>query len=207
MGKLPQICQALQIRSSPVILLMARGQVAAALENDLSPQETTAFVERVGQMMGLKVELGGSTLEQLAEAEELEWSDVTGADVAYSRVAEATDLTMEARIRAAAGRARCALRASRRDAAELLLKELESSGHARTQEVKQAMAMLQLDKLRSPDPLEKLKEAATASPGDGGAAAAYAAALFWAGREMDAVDAALARSKASRRSLSSAMFV
>lgn len=66
-SRLPQICQALQIKSQPAVLLMARGQVAAALENDLSPQTVTAFVEGVANALRLKVDLSEGVTEQLAE--------------------------------------------------------------------------------------------------------------------------------------------
>ena len=69
---LPQVCQALQIVSSPTVLLMAKGQalhcllslafscfqlllqVVAGLERDISAPAATSFVENVAQMLGLK---------------------------------------------------------------------------------------------------------------------------------------------------------
>lgn len=235
---LPQICQALQIKSSPSLLLMARGQVAAALEGDLSPAAATGFVERVAQMLGLKVELAEDITELLAEAEEVEWSEPVSAEEAFSRVFEAGDLTLDARVRASVGRARCFLRldgGERRQEAAAIVAELESGGHGRLNEVKQASAMLWLDERRQAigSDLESAKAAATENPTDFGVVEAYAVSAFWAGKEVEAFEAGLAllrkkrsdearqlvlslvdalgprhsKSKTARRSFNNALFV
>eukprot|EP00928_Gymnodinium_smaydae_P022601 TRINITY_DN1892_c0_g3_i2.p1 TRINITY_DN1892_c0_g3~~TRINITY_DN1892_c0_g3_i2.p1 ORF type:complete len:366 (+),score=99.32 TRINITY_DN1892_c0_g3_i2:62-1159(+) len=177
---LPQICQALQIASSPCILLLARGQVALALENDLSPPTVTAFVERTAGMLGLKVNLAEGVTDQLAEAEETEWSDATAAEALFGQIGAGTDLPNDARIRVAAGRARCALRqgSGRKAEAQAIFDELDANGHGRTPEAKQLAAMLWLDGQRS--------DVAGAE-----ALGAEAADLFWSGRPLEAVDAAL----------------
>eukprot|EP00929_Paragymnodinium_shiwhaense_P074222 TRINITY_DN37964_c0_g1_i1.p1 TRINITY_DN37964_c0_g1~~TRINITY_DN37964_c0_g1_i1.p1 ORF type:complete len:400 (+),score=118.43 TRINITY_DN37964_c0_g1_i1:72-1202(+) len=193
-GRLPQICQALQVKSQPCMFLMARGQVAAALEEEMSGQAATTFVERVAQLLGLKVgDLGSGANELLEEAEELEWSDAAGAYKAFEAASNsnAADLTTEARVRIAAGAARCHLRTGQREEAEREIKELENGGHQRLAEVKQAMAMLRLDGLRPSAAVEELKAAAEAAPDDAEAGSAYVAGLFWAQQEGKAIDAVL----------------
>lgn len=197
---LPEFCQALQIRSSPTILLMARGQVAAALELDLSPPAVTSFVETAAQLLGLKVELGEGLVEQLVEAEELEWTDPAGADNIFEAVENLPDVQMDLRVRCDAGRARCALRRGKGQelVGKKMVEALESSGHGRVAEVKQASAMVYLHERRAalgqgaadPD-LPKFKAAAESSPADAEAGQALALALFWSGQPDAAFDAAL----------------
>merc|ERR1712023_161969 len=103
------------------------------------------FVERVAQMLGLQVNLAEGATEQLAEAEELEWSDAAAAEEIFTRVNSVADLPTDARARAAAGLVRCMIRSGRREDATAALKQLEASAHGRIPEVKQAAAMLQLD--------------------------------------------------------------
>eukprot|EP00927_Polykrikos_kofoidii_P051726 TRINITY_DN45519_c0_g1_i1.p1 TRINITY_DN45519_c0_g1~~TRINITY_DN45519_c0_g1_i1.p1 ORF type:complete len:365 (-),score=67.87 TRINITY_DN45519_c0_g1_i1:61-1155(-) len=220
-SKLPQICQALQIASSPTVMLLARAQVAAVLEKDVSPQAATQFVERVAQLLGLKVtDLTQGPSEQLAEAEEMEFRDADAARQMFDLVASGSDLTSEAQMRAMAGKARCDLRQGKRDVAEKAVKELEASGFGRTAEVKQALAMLHLDGLKSGKPTC-------------GEAMMKAVKLFWEKGEIEAFEAGLAllrtdrsedvrrlaialvdslgprhpRSKAARRSLNNTLFV
>lgn len=196
---LPQICEALQIKSSPTLLLMARGQVAAALEGDMSPAAATGFVEQVAQMLGLKVELAEDITELLAEAEEAEWKDAASASEAFARVLAGADLTLDARVRASAGQARCILRqqgGSGREDARAALMGLDQGGHGRSPEVKQGMAMLWLDERRQAlgsqdSDLDKLKAAAEAAPDDLGHVEAYAIAAFWASNEAEAFQAGL----------------
>jgi len=209
-AKTPQICEALQIRSSPVVLLMARGQVAAALENDLTPQAVTSFVERIAQALGLKVDLAEDVIEQLAEAEEAELFDVAAAEAAFTQIGSAPDLPNDARMRVAAGQARCALRAGgRQEEAEALIDQLDANGYGKAPEVKQAAAMLQLCKSRSTGDaadLDALRASMEMNPSDAAVAEAYAVALFWNGngRESEAIDIGLAmvrrkRSEETRR--------
>jgi len=200
---LPQICQALQIRSSPCMLLMARGQVAAAFENDVTAPAATGFVEQVAKMLGLKVDLAEDVGEQLAGFEELEWSDAAAAEAAFEEVGRAADLPNDMRIRAAAGRVRCAIRQpGRLSEAKALVKEMESAGHGAVAEVKQAAAMLRLAdrSADAPPPFEKLKAACEADLKDYVAAEAYATALFWSHREGEAVDVGLRLLRRSPRS-------
>jgi len=200
---LPQICQALQIRSSPCMLLMARGQVAAAFENDVSAPAATGFVEQVAKMLGLKVDLAEDVGEQLAGFEELEWSDPATAEASFEQVGQAADLPIDMRIRAAAGRVRCAIRQpGRLSEAKALVKEMESAGHGAVAEVKQAVAMLRLAdrSADAPPQFEKLKAACEADPKDFAAAEAYATALFWSCREGEAVDVGLRLLRRSPRS-------
>lgn len=192
--QLPQICQALQIGSSPCLLLMARGQVAAALENDVTAPAATGFVEQVAKMLGLKVDLAEDVGEQLAGLEELEWSDPAAADASFEEVTRAADLPNDMRIRAAAGRVRCIIRQpGRLSEAKALVKDLESAGHGAVAEVKQATAMLRLAdrSADAPPPFETLKAACEADLKDFAAAEAYATALFWSCREGEAVDVGL----------------
>jgi len=196
---LPSIVKALQIKSEPAVLLMARGQVAAALEEDLSPTTVTAFVEKCAELMGLEVNLSESATEQLAEAEDLEWEDVAAADAMFTAVSSSPDLPQAARARATAGFARCAIWQGKAEEATSLIEQLTSSAFAKTPEVTQAVALLQLHKLASPEPsLEKLKEAVGADPADFNAAEAYTVALFWSGDEGGAFDAALAHLRKKR---------
>ncbi|CAE7588756.1 unnamed protein product [Symbiodinium sp. CCMP2592] len=196
---LPQICQALQITTSPTLLLMAKGQVVAVLEKDLSPPAATAFVENVGQMLGLKVALAEDVTEQLAEAEELEWTDAAAADATFFQVLSSSDLPNDARVKALAGRVRCALRQrSEPQAAQARqnLSELQTAGQGSQPEVKQASAMLWIDEkqreLGDVD-LQALKAKAEASPRDLATVQAYAVTVFWSkGGEVAAFDAALA---------------
>eukprot|EP00747_Dinoflagellata_sp_TGD_P032249 gnl/TRDRNA2_/TRDRNA2_135858_c0_seq3.p1 gnl/TRDRNA2_/TRDRNA2_135858_c0~~gnl/TRDRNA2_/TRDRNA2_135858_c0_seq3.p1 ORF type:complete len:377 (+),score=92.59 gnl/TRDRNA2_/TRDRNA2_135858_c0_seq3:79-1209(+) len=199
-AKLPQIAQALQIKTEPTVLLVARGQVAAALEGDLAltPQGATGFVERVAQLLGLQVNLAEGATEQLAEAEELEWRDAAASEEIFTRVNSVADLPTDARARAAAGLARCMIRVGRREDAKEVLKQLESSAHGRMPEVKQAAALLQLDERRpkgtldAASTLDSLRTAAEAAPNDHAAVEAYAVGLFWGRREVDAFEAGLA---------------
>lgn len=200
---LPQICQGLQIRSEPTVLLMAKGQVAAALENDLEPPAVTAFVEGVAKALGLKMDLAEDVAEQLTSAEELEWSDPVTAEEAFEGIMQAPDLSHDARIRAAAGRVRCAARQpGRGEEAQAYMQELEAAGHGRVPDVKQAAAMLKLLEYRPAEEanLEELEAASSAAPADAAAAQAYTAALFWRGDEGQAVDAALKLLRKSPRS-------
>lgn len=194
---LPQVCQALQIASSPTLLLMAKGQVVTALERDISAPAATTFVENVAQMLGLKVDLAEAVTEQLKEAEELEWSDAALAERSYDTVLSRSDLQNDARIRALAGRARCLLR--RRDVSaaqqsKLLLEELQSQGHGGLPEVKQAVAMQWIDQRQrelGQTNLQTLKAAWEADPTDLAAVQAYAVSIFWAKGEVDAFEAGL----------------
>eukprot|EP00439_Symbiodinium_sp_Y106_P071969 s43_g13.t1 len=196
---LPQICQALQITTSPTLLLMAKGQVVAVLEKDLSPAAATAFVENVGQMLGLKVALAEDVTEQLAEAEELEWTDASAADATFFQVLSSSDLPNDARVKALAGRVRCALRQRSEPQAVQArqnLSELQTAGQGSQPEVKQASAMLWIDEkqreLGDVD-LQALKAKAEASPRDLATVQAYAVTVFWSkGGEVAAFDAALA---------------
>jgi len=193
---LPQIMQALQIRSEPCVLLLARGQIADALEGDLSPNLVTAFVDRAAQALGLKLDIGEDINEQLAEAEEAEWTSATAAEEILTRL-ESADLPVDARIRIVAARARCALRLGRREEAEAFVQELTASGpQGRTPEVKQAQALIQMEKRLSQGELEKFQAAMEESPGDFKVAESYVASLFWiGGREGEAFDTALAHLK------------
>jgi len=196
-ARLPQICEALQIRSSPAVLLMARGQVAAALEHDLSGQAVTGFVDKCAQMLGIKVDLAEGITEQLAEAEQAEWDDVGTAEAMFQNVSTMADVPQAARLRATAGLARCALRQGRSEACRAVVDQLTAQGHGKLPEVKQALAMLELDERRSKGAegaapsLDSLKTAAESSPTDVLPNEAYAVALFWAGLEGGAVDAGL----------------
>lgn len=196
--RLPQICEALQIRSSPAAFLMAKGQVAAALEHDLSAQAVTGFVEKCAQMLGLKVDLAEGVTEQLAEAEQEEWNDAASAEAMFANVNTMADLPQAARLRATAGLARCAIWQGRAEAGSALIDQLVAAGHEKLPEVTQCAALKQLDELRSTGSsaaavpsLESLKSAAEADPTDVPAAQAYAVALFWSGVEEGAVDAGL----------------
>lgn len=196
-SKLPQICQALQIRNTPAVFLMARGQVAAALEEDLSPQSVTGFVEKCGQMLGLQVNLSEGVSEQLAEAEEVEWQDAEAAMEMFTVVGSAADLSQVSRVRASAGIARCAFRLDRSDEAKGIIEELASSGHDKVPEVKQAIAIGQLytrnsEIMANSIPLETLKSTAEATPKDFAAVEPHVVASFWAGEAVEAVDAGLA---------------
>jgi len=191
----PQICEALQIRSEPTVLLMARGQAVAALENDLSPQAVTRFVEHTAQLFNLKVDLAEGTTELLAEAEDTEWTDPAEAGRMFTQIGAGTDLQMDARVRVVAGQARCALRqgAVHRAEAQARYAELDTNGHSRLPEVRQVAAMLRLDRRdETTPPLDTLCAAAQAAPADFAAVEAYALALFWAGRPVEAFDAGLA---------------
>lgn len=192
---LPQICQALQIKTEPAIFLMARGQVAAALETDLSPQAVTGFVEKCGQMLGLQVNLAEGASEQLAEAEEVEWQDADAAGEMFMAVNSAADLPQATRARVSAGLARCALRQGRSEEATAVIGELTGSDFSSTPEVKQAVALLELHKSREAATgdraLEELKTSMEADPTDAKLAEAYAVALFWNGDETGAMDVGL----------------
>jgi len=201
--QLPQVAQALQIQSSPAFLLLARGQVATALEGDLSPQTATTFVETVAKMLGLQVDLAANITEQLAEAEEQEWSDAVAADTLFLRISEQADLPMDARVRAAAGRARCALRGNREEEARAIISELEKADRQGA-EVKQATAMMRLHLMVGRGgKIEELRLAASAAPGDVSVVQPCTVALFWAGHPGEALDVGLKllrrkRSDASR---------
>lgn len=201
---LPSVFNALQIRSEPAVLLMAKGQVACALEDDLSPQSVTAFVEKCAQMLGLEVDLAESASEQLLEAEETEWRDFAAADEIFKAVSASPDLPQASRARATAGMARCAIRQGNMDEAVPAVDSLTSSAFAASPEVKQAVALLQLHRdrehaLSEPAPsLDDLKVAAAAAPVDFKAAEAYSLALFWSGDEGSSFDAALVHLRKSR---------
>ncbi|CAJ1432204.1 unnamed protein product [Effrenium voratum] len=193
---LPQVCQALQITSSPTVLLMAKGQVVAGLERDLSPPTATAFVENVAQMLGLKVDLAEAATEQLNDAEELEWTDAAAAEQTFSQVLSRSDLPNDARIRALAGRARCLLRqrSGQEPEAKALLEQLQSAGQGGLPEVKQAVAMLWIDQKQrelGETNLQTLKAAWEAAPTDLEVVQAYAVSVFWAHGEADAFEAGL----------------
>jgi len=194
---LPQVCQALQISSSPTVLLMAKGQVVTGLERDLSPPAVTSFVENVAQMLGLKVDLAEAVTEQLKEAEMAEWSDLAPAEQTFSTVLSRADLQNDARIRAMAGRARCLLRhrdASASQQSKALLEELQSAGHGGLPEVKQAVAMQWIDQKQQElgeTNLQTLKAAWEADPTDLAAVQAYAVSIFWAQQEVPAFEAGL----------------
>merc|ERR1712217_398419 len=180
--------------------------------------------------------LAEGAFEQLAEAEEAEWATPEAAEEIFSQITSAADMQQDARIRAIAGRARCALRlGGRRDEAKANVDELEAEGHGRVPEVKQAAAMLWLDGKRTVDAgsLDQMRAAVDASPTDAAAVQALAVTLFWDGQEGHAVDAGLSllrkkkneetrqlvlalvealgprhpRHKAARRSFNNALFV
>lgn len=196
---LPSICKALQIQSDECIFLMSRGQVAAALEEDFSPQSVTAFVEKAAQMLGLTVDLAEGISEQLGEAEELEWQDVAAAEAIFEAVNTSADLPQASRARSAAGIARCQVWQGRAEEAAAAIEQLaDDEVFGKSNEVKQAQALMQLHKCReglsmtSPkDVLEALKAAAVADPKDVTAAEAYALALFWSGDEVGSIDVVL----------------
>lgn len=207
---LPQVCQALQIRTSPTLLLMSKGQVKAALEQDLSPPTVTAFVEAVAKMLGLKVDLAEDITEHMAGAEEVEWSNPAAAEEVFAGILQLPDVPQDARVRAAAGSARCAARQPQRlEEAKAQVSELEAAGHlvARTPEVRQAVAIVRLAEVAAaaavggaaPD-LEKLQAASSATPADFSAVQACTVALFWAGKEGEAVDAGLRLLRSTPRS-------
>merc|ERR1712232_1259454 len=86
----------------------------------------------------------------------------------------------------------------RSEACRAVVDQLIAQGHEKLPEVKQALAMMQLDTCRSAgssesaEPsLEALKTAAEAAPTEVPPNEAYAVALFWAGLEGGAVDAGL----------------
>jgi len=194
-AKLPQVCKALQISSTPVVLLMAKGRVAAALEGDLSPKAATAFLESCAQMMQLKVDLAENISEQLTSAETLEWTDPTAAEQAFGSIAGAEDAPVAARVRAEAGRARCAVRLGKSADAEALLARLDAAGHGRAPEVRQATALIGLAARRpvtSSAQLEEHRAAAEAAPKDVDAVESYALALLWAGQEKEAFEVGVA---------------
>lgn len=193
---LPQVCEALQIVSSPTLLLMAKGQVVAALEQ-MSPQTATAFVENVAQMLGLKVDLAEAVTEQLQDAELQEWKDLPSAEQSFGSVLSRSDLPNDARVRALAGRARCLLRRREPTAAQqskVMLEELQAAGHGGVPEVKQAVAMLWIDQKQQElgeTNLQTLKAAWEANPTDFAAVQAYAVSIFWAHGEAEAFEAGL----------------
>lgn len=200
---LPQVCQALQIATSPTVLLMARGQVGAALENEVDAPAATKFVEGVAKIIGLKVDFAEDITEQLVGVEELEWKDPAAADREFETIGQAADLPNEIRLRIAAGRTRCAIREpGRLEEARAGFDALVSAGHDRVAEVKQAGAMLQLadTSAGAPPPIETLRTAFEESPKDLAVCQAYCTALFWAGKEVDAFEAALKHLRRSGRS-------
>jgi len=195
---LPSISQALQIKTEPTVFLMARGQVAAALEEDLAPQAVTGFVDKCAQMMGLQVNLAEGVSEQLAEAEEMEWTDAAAAEEVFKAVSEAADLPHTARVRAAAGMARCALRQGRVEEVEAAIQELAAGDLGSSPEVKQTLALQQLRSCEAAETVDVLKVAAEADLTDVAAVQAYAVALLWGGDERGAFDTGLALLKRKR---------
>jgi len=171
---------------------MAQGRVAAALETDLSPKTVTAFVERVAQLLGLKVDLAEGIADQLAEAEEMEWTNPKAASDFFHQIGSAPDLPNDARIRVAAGQARCALQIGSQEEAEHLIDELQKGGHHRVPEVIQAAAWLKLVARRKSGNLKDFQAAVEADPANLLAVQDLAVALFWEGRPSEAVDASLA---------------
>merc|ERR1712129_472173 len=127
-------------------------------------------------MLGFKIDLAEDVADQIANAEEQEWTDPAGAEEAYDTINAIPDLPAEARIIAAAGRVRCAARQpGRSEEARAYMRELEAAGHGRLPEVKQAVALIQLLEHRpeGDTKLDELQAAATALPVDAAALRSY----------------------------------
>eukprot|EP00405_Crypthecodinium_cohnii_P055788 CAMPEP_0206615814 /NCGR_PEP_ID=MMETSP0325_2-20121206/58534_1 /ASSEMBLY_ACC=CAM_ASM_000347 /TAXON_ID=2866 /ORGANISM="Crypthecodinium cohnii, Strain Seligo" /LENGTH=350 /DNA_ID=CAMNT_0054137219 /DNA_START=47 /DNA_END=1096 /DNA_ORIENTATION=+ len=199
--QLPQICEALQIQSDPTVLLLARGQVAAALEHNITPQAATSFVEHIVKLLNLKVDLAESVNEMLQNLEELEWTDPAAAEAEYQTVGSGADLPLEARVKAEAGRIRAVMRQpGRLEEARLSLDNLTSGGHHKLAEVKQAAAMLWLaDKSQdAPKSFQQLEADVAADPKAYQPTLDLATSLYWSHREGEALKAALALLRKNR---------
>jgi len=108
--RLPQVAQALKIVSSEAVLLLAQGRVIDALEGEAisSTEQAVGFVERVAKALGLHIDLAEDITQQIERAEASEASNPMAADGVYLEALGDAEASSEIRVRALAGRSRCA---------------------------------------------------------------------------------------------------
>jgi len=103
-----------------------------------------------------------------------------------------SEASLEVRMRALAGRSRCATRLGERDLGKKFLDEIDTQLRHTLPEAKQAAALLKFGSHpKVPTNVEALALVAETAPGETDAVKPYAEALFWSGREEEAVNVAL----------------